>query len=63
MKRNKKDITTLEAVLIVIVVILLTLTIWVTYAWQSEKNQEPNFHGYIGGGSTIEEAEENMKPY
>lgn len=63
MKNQKRDITTLEAVLIVIVAFLLTLTIWLAYMWQSPKTRDSNLHGETGDGTTIEEAEKNAKPY
>lgn len=63
MKKSKRDITTLEAVLIVTVVFLLTLTIWFAYMWQSPKTRDSNLHGDYGFGETLEEAEKNAKPY
>lgn len=63
MKKTKRDITTLEAVLIVFVAILLTITIWLAYVWQSPKTNDSNLHGDYGYGETLEEAEKNAKPY
>ena len=62
MKKSKRDITTLEAVLIVIVVILLTTTIWFASAWKSPQTRDSNIQIEVGEGETIEEAEQNKKP-
>ena len=63
MKKSKRDITTLEAVLIVIVIILLTAAIWFASAWKSPQTRDSNIHGKSGDGTTIEEAENNAKSY
>ena len=63
MKKSKRDITTPEALLMIITILLATLLIWFTCTWKTPEKDTDIIHGEIGIGETIEEAEKNAKPY